>query len=1175
MFLNLIGFELRYHHRQIATRASWIAFFALGLLISFGNFGSLQAYRNAPVTIAFALAIISLGTPIMLALLAGGAILRDHDYRMAPIVFATSTTHFHYLVSRFAGFAVCGILAFLPAVLGLMLGHFLPFHEASTIGSFRPSAYLWAFLVIGLPNVFFGAAIIFGTAALTRNGAATYISGIFLYILYFLGSMLGNSPFLASSSLMSPEDTATSALLDPYGLVALLEQVRYWTVAEKNEHFLQLSGPFLLNRLFCFAVALSIFAITHRLFKFRQGLGKKKASKDLPDTTVYQTDYRPVATVPNRLRSHYRAWWSQTKMGFRTMIFGIPFYAFLVLWSFFLFMSFNELKDPLDIAILPFGGVVLGHIHGPLLKFGVLVIVFYTLELLGNDRKVGMDGFLDSSPAPNLVFWASKVSAIGAMIGTFICVTFLAVVCFQWSQGLFQLDFALFGIAFIRVGLSLLLVAILTLAIGTALPNKYAAMAIAFFLIIPFSGLILGSSPGIEHPMLRFGYLPEFLPSSMAGTSYHWPATKWYLGYWSALCGLIGLLTLRFWRRGLGMPTPHWSKGNFIATGICSLALMVFGGFIFYQTNITRSYRTKKDALDWLATYEKTYGQETPRQQPVIRHVEGTLTLLPSDRAYLLRTELTLENPGDRPMDAMLVGVATEVDQFQIDMPGTEVMERDDRYQQVRYRFEKPLAPGEKRHMQYQARVKRSAFQPKNPEHYILAQATYIEIEKVLPFFGFNENRKIENPRTRETYNLPPSQAYPPATQADAQATNWMTFDFVIATPLEQTALCSGDLKESWEADGQRFFRYASDIPVPMGLGVAAAPYASKKTAVDGTEIVYYHHPKQPFHADKILDAAVETLAYGTQNFGPYAHRQLQFAAISSFSDRVGGTAYPGTIYLVENRVILLDPKPGELDAVSRIVAHETGHQWWGKQVNPAPVAGAPSLTEMLAVYTEMAVTEQTKGPTETHRYLDKTDDLYFFMRTFESGQENPLVAVQFQPYIYYFKSAHVVHVLRELLGEAAFNRVLSQMLVDFPYPAQPTANDLLVRILEAAPSTQHETIRELLTQVVTYDLRLISASKEEVDGRWHVNLEIFGERTEMDHPGHETATALKDPLEIVFTQDGQPVHTETVSLDSVRQKITVITASPGDEVTLDPKRRRLEATRADNSVTIRIKPGS
>jgi aminopeptidase N len=99
------------------------------------------------------------------------------------------------------------------------------------------------------------------------------------------------------------------------------------------------------------------------------------------------------------------------------------------------------------------------------------------------------------------------------------------------------------------------------------------------------------------------------------------------------------------------------------------------------------------------------------------------------------------------------------------------------------------------------------------------------------------------------------------------------------------------------------------------------------------------------------------SLDYYTQNFGPYPLKQLrivEFPRYASFA-----YAYPGTISYAEafGWLTKVDERV-HFDLPTAVVAHEVAHQWWGYQVVPAPVAGAGLLSEVLAQYSALMVTE-------------------------------------------------------------------------------------------------------------------------------------------------------------------------------------------------------------------------
>lgn len=1153
MLKELLVFELRYHFRQGTFRLSLIAFLILGFLLSLATFGTFEAHQNAPVKIAFGLALLSLGAPIMLALLAGGAILRDQESRMEPIIFSTSLTHFHYVTSRFFGLVIAGAIAMTPAAFGLALGHSLTFLQSEPLGPFQPFAYLWAWGLFIVPNILFSSAIIFATASLTKSSAATYISGVFLYILYFVGSMLGNSPLLASSSMVASDQILASSILDPYGLVALLDQVRYWSAAEKNLLYPGLTGSLLLNRLFCSGMALVIFATTYRLFQFRQGKAKRIAKGEtaavLPVAARVQ-----VQTVTPQINV-WQAYLSQTRIDFRTMVLGLPFYAFLLLWFFFIGMDLFERKDMLGLAVRPFTPLLLEPILDPLIKFGVLAMVFYTSELLWNERRTGIDSLIDVCPVPNGVFWAGKITALAGMIATFLLLTFALVIGFAFFRGQFLVQWHFFLTIGFQIGLLHLLSSVLAMALMCLIPHKYASLAVAFFIIIGFTGLVLSRSPFLSHPMLRFGSLMPFTMSAMADVTYHAKANLLFLGYWSAIASLLALFTLKLWKRGLNMREKGTSPAMLLVTGCSFVALVIFAALLFHKLHVKQHYFTPKSRLDWQETYEKTYGGYASVPQPTLIQVDATALLFPKQRSMTLEAKLVFQNQTEHPISEVLLGVSREVQEYTCSLDQTILLEDDREFHHQRYRFDPPMLPGQQRLLNFAGEIERSGFQALNPENYILPGGSYVEIEKLIPFFGYSEDWAIANPKDRQRRGLAPAKGFPAASEAASQPKDWVTFALKVVVPANLTVVAPGDLIDIRENNGLRTFQFRSDQPVPLGLGIAAAPYIQKTLESGNTRLTYHYLPTQPYHADAILQTAATTLRDGQKRFGPYPFTQFKLAALPSFSNKVGGTAYSGTVYLVEDRVILLEQRENDTDIVGRVVAHETGHQWWGRLLNPAPVAGMAMLTEMLAVYTEQIITLPKEGIAESYAYLDKTRDLYFFMRTYEQDWERSLSEVHFQPYIYYFKGAHATYALIDLLGQDLIDEVLRELLNDFTYPAQPVARDLLDRLYAKAPLETHPMIHEWLEEVVTYQMRLISVSARELTPESaNLSLAIHAYRNRHEQGVASENLPLGRVIEVGLLFQGKMLSTQKIYLSEIHSSITLQVDHAVDEVVLDPR---------------------
>lgn len=256
MLMHLIGFEIRWCAKQWVFRISLVVFLLLGVVLSVAPFGA-GGHINAPIGIAMGLALLSLNGLFSVTLLAAQGALRDRDTRMEPLIFATPVSRFDYLVSRFVGLVACSLLAILPAAVGLVVGH-LWLSDRSLMGPVIVSPYLWAVWVLMIPNIFMCCSVLFASAIATRNALTTYIIGVALYIAYWAASMMADSPLMAQSSPYAPSDTHPAILFEPFGIIGILDAVRFWTVEQKDQWLIPMTTPLLLNRLLWMGLSLSL-----------------------------------------------------------------------------------------------------------------------------------------------------------------------------------------------------------------------------------------------------------------------------------------------------------------------------------------------------------------------------------------------------------------------------------------------------------------------------------------------------------------------------------------------------------------------------------------------------------------------------------------------------------------------------------------------------------------------------------------------------------------------------------------------------------------------------------------------------------------------------------------------------------------------------------------------------
>jgi len=334
--------------------------------------------------------------------------------------------------------------------------------------------------------------------------------------------------------------------------------------------------------------------------------------------------------------------------------------------------------------------------------------------------------------------------------------------------------------------------------------------------------------------------------------------------------------------------------------------------------------------------------------------------------------------------------------------------------------------------------------------------------------------------------------------------------------------------------------------------------------------IELYYHPAHKANVPRILTAATDAMRTFEQTFGPYPHRVLRIAEIPAYLE-AGGFATHGLIVLPEHRSFLIDARdPRRLDLVTRRVAHEVAHQWWGHRVGPPQAPGASAIVESLAKYSELLVLEKKYGRAVVRQSLAGELDLYLTGRTSDPSAEVSLARSINQPYIYYRKGAIVMYALRDLLGEANFHRALRNFADEQGGPGrQPRFADLARHIHAVASPTQRAILGPWLDGIVVYDLRLTSATISECGGS------AAALRAVATPPHSYTCVTMQveagplrqeEPVEIgLFTLDETPIAVAHHTLRAGRNTIVMMADKEPKLAIVDPYITRIDGNRFDN----------
>ena len=343
-----------------------------------------------------------------------------------------------------------------------------------------------------------------------------------------------------------------------------------------------------------------------------------------------------------------------------------------------------------------------------------------------------------------------------------------------------------------------------------------------------------------------------------------------------------------------------------------------------------------------------------------------------------------------------------------------------------------------------------------------------------------------------------------------------------------------------------------------------------------------FHHPTHDVNVDRMLRSMKGSLAYYSQQFGPYQFRELRVVEFPLYMS--GARAHPHTILFSEGSAFLTRVDSGDVDRTFFVVAHETAHQWWGGQVIPASAPGAGMVSESVAQYSSMMVLETEYGRDMAQALLRLQSDEYMSNRGVFTNREAPLLDVNGQAYVHYFKGAVAMYTLRDRLGDQAVNAALRRFREKYAGTNAPpaTSRALYAELKAVTPDSLRTLLSDLFEHITLWDIRTDSVRAEpEGAGAWRVTLHVDASKARADSVGRQTPIAMDDLVEVgVFAgaTSGQGGPGETLYLKQHRirsgnQTITVTVPRRPASAGIDPHRKFIERERDDNTKAVEGPP--
>lgn len=521
--LRVAAFELR---RQLRGHVFWVVF-AVSSVMVLGSVSmdelrvglSDQGLRNGASAVVRTHLVWSLFFMFTAATFVSDAALRDHVSGFAPIVAATPARRTDLLLGRFAGAFAAVVLCFLSVPAALAMGSHAPWVEPSTVGPFRPWAYLFAF-ALALPNLFLMSAAFFVLASSTRSLAAAMLGAVGLLVLYGLGGEAGGG---------SP-----AALFEPFGFAAYARATEGWTSAMRDVRVPAVADALLVNRLIWTGVggALLIMVLLVRPRAARARVAPV-AVPDEPALAGHDFVAAPRFTRVTALAQFT----ARTRFEFRQIV-RSPVLAVLLL------LGIANAGAALWAADTSSVDATVRTLLNAFRLLPTVVALFFAGELVWNERERRVHAIVGTSPMADFAYLLPKLLALAVILAMLAAAGAAAALTAQAVRGQGADMGALLRLYVVPAIYDWSLVATLALFFQALAPNKLAGWGYMVLYLIASLAL---QRMGYDDPLYRYGRYPGWpLPEAISGAE----GVKLYKIYWGALAIMLTVLAFGLVGRG-------------------------------------------------------------------------------------------------------------------------------------------------------------------------------------------------------------------------------------------------------------------------------------------------------------------------------------------------------------------------------------------------------------------------------------------------------------------------------------------------------------------------------------------------------------------------------------------------------------------------------------------------
>ncbi len=1026
-------------------------FVAGGVRISAGSSdtGGVKLAINAPTNLLFTDTILfALILPFFTAVVCGMPILTDFDRRINRLLFATPISMTQYAFSRLLGagsILLVILLAWIIVQMGLYEFYPIDPNDATRV-AFRPAGYFWPLVLNGLPQMIFVAGISMWLGVRTRQPVLVFAMPVVILVggIFFLWSFRPEwLPLWADRLLMFVDPTGfrwlTRTFLDEDRGVAFYNTAWIWP-----------DPAFAASRVAMIAIGLLAtwgtgrrLAATEsadRRIPGAQNLLSQAALAPRPDELQHASIAARGGPIPAIVAPAGFAFstWSILRQETRFLLRspGVWLFGPLILLQIWGTTSFRP--GTLDTEAIATTGTAAAGGFNTITLLLCFLTLFYTVESLVREERCGLSAMFRASSAPTGAMLAGKALANALLAMVIVVAASLGIGLVLLVQGVKSGIWQPFQINILALILGLLLAP--TLIVWTsfvaflfaALRNRFVVYGVALGVLIATGFLT------------RFGYLNWLTAWHLWGTV-RWSEIDRMEFMWRPmlvnrvavllLAAFLIVSALAIWPRRLPdlraiadrfrpMPLLRTLRAPLIAA-IPLAAVAVFAGM-----NVRNGYEGKprRDAAKAYWKRNSRTWEDAP--SAALDSVNAEVKLFPERRSLEVVATYVIRNPRTTPMaeipltpgphmkctDWTVAGVATDPSKKDQPVPCIE-----DRSGLFVIRPGKPLAANETIAVSFRSagkfpdgwsKLSSSASEFVLPTGVVLTSFS----PSFLPVLGFVDGVGVDDRNGRDAREYPidlwksrVDPAFGPAWPTNVRLT--------VEGPADWTLNAVGVIKESSESGGRRRTVWESDHPVRF-FNIVGGPLL----AANGASTTVYHDPRTSVNVPTMVKALDAARARYSEWFAPYPWALLRVTEFPGLAAYAQG--FPGNISFSEDIGFLTRPNKDDedVDSAFYIVAHESGHQWWGNMVMPGKGPGGNIISEGLANFSAAMLVNAEKGDAQRRVLLRRWENAYVNGRNADS--ERPINRIDGSrpgdTTVTYNRAGFVFWMLRELMGQDA-----------------------------------------------------------------------------------------------------------------------------------------------------------